>query len=216
MTVYGHNTYNLDAMSSFEIPGKPIRLVRMTMINVICLVKVDGKLAGPFATTKGLRLGERVSCLLFNLALERAIRDSSRETTGTIFYKSPQILAYADDIDIIDLRLSYVAEAYQGFEQAAENLELQMNKAKTKPKKKVETSATLPITNPNLRGRDLQKGECTFEVVQELTYLGLKVSNANSKEAERCARMLVANQPFYSLRKQFTSKILSQRTKLGL
>ena len=32
-------------------------------------------------------------CLLFNLALERAIRDSRVETTGTIFYKSTQILA---------------------------------------------------------------------------------------------------------------------------
>ena len=32
------------------------------------------------------------------------------------------MLVYADDIDIIGLRLSYVAEAYQGIEQAAENL----------------------------------------------------------------------------------------------
>ena len=31
------------------------------------------------------------------------------ETTG-IFYKSTQILVYADDIGIIGLRLSYVAE----------------------------------------------------------------------------------------------------------
>ena len=88
---------------------------------------------------------------------------------------SSQILAYADDIDIIDLRLSYVAEAYQCFEQAAENLGLQMNEAKTKLT--VETSATLPITNPNLRRRDVQIDECTFEVVQEIIYLGSKVSN---------------------------------------
>ena len=60
--------------------------------------------------------------LLFKLELERAIRDWRVETMGTIFYKSTQILAYADDIDIIGLRLSYVAEAYQWIEQAAENL----------------------------------------------------------------------------------------------
>ena len=35
------------------------------------------------------------------------------ETTGNIFYKSTQILLYADDIDIIGLRLSYLAEAYR-------------------------------------------------------------------------------------------------------
>ena len=93
-----------DAMSSFGIPAKLIRLVRMAMTNVTCQVRVDGKLSGPFATTKGLRRGDGLARLLFNLALQRAIRDSRVETTGTIFYKSTQILAYADDIDIIGSR----------------------------------------------------------------------------------------------------------------
>ena len=52
------------------------------------------------------------ACLLFNLALEREIRDWREETSGTIFYKSTQILTYADDVDVIGPRLSYVAEAY--------------------------------------------------------------------------------------------------------
>ena len=76
-----------DDMSSFGIPAKLIRLVRMTMINVTCQVRVVGKLSGPFATTKGLRQGNGLACLLFNMALERAIRDSRVETTGTIFYE---------------------------------------------------------------------------------------------------------------------------------
>ena len=76
-------------------------------------MKEDGKLSEPFATTKGLRLEEGLACLLFNLTLERAIRNSRVETTETIFCKSTQILPYANDIDIIGLRLSYVAEAYQ-------------------------------------------------------------------------------------------------------
>ena len=83
----------------------------MSMTNVTCQVKVDGKLSGPFAITKDLCQGNGLAGLLFNLALERAIRDSRVETTGAIFYKSTQILAYTDDIDIIGLRLSYVAEA---------------------------------------------------------------------------------------------------------
>ena len=119
---------------------------------------------------KGLRQGDGPACLLFNLALERAIRDSRVETTGTIFYKSTQILVYADDIDIIGLRLSYVAEAYQGIEHAAENLGLQINEAKTKLM--VASSAGPPINNHNLRRRDVQIGERTFEVVPQFTYLG--------------------------------------------
>ena len=80
-------------MSEFEIPAKLIRLVRMTMTNVTCQVRMDGKLSGPFATTKGLRQCDGLACLQFNLALERAIRDSRVEPTGTIFNKSTQILS---------------------------------------------------------------------------------------------------------------------------
>ena len=131
------------------------------------------------------------------------------ETTGTIFYKS-QILAYADDIDIIGLRLSYVAEAYQGIEQAAESLGLQINKAKTKLM--VATSAALPMNNPNLRRRVVQIGKRAFEVIPQFTYLGQKVSNENSMKAELRARMLAANRSFYSLKNQFSSKNQSRRT----
>lgn len=46
--------------------------------------------------------------------------------------KCIQILAYADETDIIDLRLSYVVKAYQKIEQMVENLKLQINKAQTK------------------------------------------------------------------------------------
>ena len=71
MTEYRHNKYHLlidfkaaydsclarvklyDAMSSFEILTKLIRLVIMP-----CQVMKDGKLSGPFATTKGLRQGD--------------------------------------------------------------------------------------------------------------------------------------------------------------
>ena len=151
-----------DAMSAFGVPAKLIRLVRITMTNVTCQVRVDGKLTEPFAATKGLRQGDGLPCLLFNLALERAIRDSRVETTGeTIFQKSTQILAYDYDIDIVGLRLSFVAKVYQGIEQAAESLRLHINEAKTKL---MVTSAALPINNPNLRRRDVQIAESTFEV----------------------------------------------------
>ena len=165
---------------------------------------MDDKLSEPFATTKGLRQGNGlVLCLLFNLALERAIRDSRVMTTGTIFYATIQILAYAVGIEIIGLRFPCVAKVYQGIKQAAESLGWQIHEAKTKPM--VATSAGPPINNPNLRRR-IQIGECTFEVVPQFTYLGSKVSN--SMEAELRARMLAANRSFYSLKNQFTSKNL--------
>ena len=49
-----------------------------------------------------------------------------------------------------------------------------INEAKTKLM--VATSADLPINNPNLRRRDVQIGERTFEVVPEFTYHRLTVT----------------------------------------
>ena len=117
-------------------------------------------------------------------------------------------MAYADDIEMIGLRLSYVAEAYQGIEQTAGDLGVQINEAKLM----VATSAALLTTNPNLRRLDVQIGERTFEVVPECTSLCSKVINDSIAVAELRARMLAANRSFCSLRNQFTSKNLSRRS----
>ena len=110
MAEYRHNTYHLlidfkavydsiarvklyDAISSFRIPAKLIRLVRMIKTNVTCLMREDGKLSGPFATTKGMHQGDGLACFLFNFELESAIWNWRVETSGAIFYKPIQILA---------------------------------------------------------------------------------------------------------------------------
>jgi len=46
-------------------------------------------------------------CLLFNIALEKVNREAAVNITGTIFYKSVQILAYADDTDNWEKSVSY-------------------------------------------------------------------------------------------------------------
>ena len=91
---------------------------------------------------------------------------------------------------------------------------LQINEINTRLM--VAKSAGLPINNQNLRRRDVQIDERTFEVVPEFIYLGSKVSNDNSMTVELRARMLAVNRSFYCLRNQFTSENLSRRTKLGL
>jgi sorting nexin-29 len=49
----------------------------------------------------GLRQGNVLSCVLFNLELEKVIRDSDIETKGTIYNKCIQILGHADDIILV-------------------------------------------------------------------------------------------------------------------
>ena len=51
---------------------------------------------------------------------------------GNIFYKSVQILAYADDIDIISRTPKSLQEATIALDRAARRMELEINQAKTK------------------------------------------------------------------------------------
>ena len=105
--------------------------------------------------------GERV-CSLFNKALKRAIRDSKVETTGTIFCKSTQILAYADNIEAsLVCGTPMKQKPNQGIEQAAENLWLQINQTKTKLM--VAPPADLLVIPDLLRG-DVRIVEHIFEV----------------------------------------------------
>ena len=50
---------------------------------------------------KGLRQGDGLSCLLFNIALEGVIRRAGLNMRGLIFTISSQLVCFADDIDVI-------------------------------------------------------------------------------------------------------------------
>jgi sorting nexin-29 len=88
------------AMEEFHVPRKLRGLVELTLKTVRCRVKTCNGITGSFETKKGLRQGDALSCLLFNLALEKVIRETSLDIRGTILHKSLQILAYADDVVI--------------------------------------------------------------------------------------------------------------------
>jgi sorting nexin-29 len=100
------------AMEELNIPQKLIALVKATMNNTQCRVKIQNRLSEPINAKNGVRQGDALACLLFNIALEKVIRDAAVNMRGTTFYKSVQILAYADNIDIIGRTQSAMIEAF--------------------------------------------------------------------------------------------------------
>ena len=55
-----------------------------------------------------------------------------RHRNGTIFYKSVQLLAYADDIDIIGRTMRDVSAAFSAIELESAKMGLAVNEGKTK------------------------------------------------------------------------------------
>jgi hypothetical protein len=120
------------AMRELEIPNYLVRLVQVALDRVECRVRIVNDLSEPFRTQNGLLQGDALSCTPCNLALENVIRQSGINTRGTIFYKSVQILAYADDIDMIGRNEKPARKAYIAPKHAAEQMGLEINTTRTK------------------------------------------------------------------------------------
>ena len=119
-------------MSELDIPAKLIRRCRMTLNNTCSSVKVGKDLFEPFHTVLGFRQGDPLSCDLFNFLMESALRKAGVHGNGTIFYKSVQLLAYSDDIDIIGRTLRDINPAFSAIEWESAKMGLALNEGKTK------------------------------------------------------------------------------------
>jgi sorting nexin-29 len=75
----------------------------------------------------GLRQRETLSCILFNIALEKVVRDTVKET---IYNKTFQILAYADDIVLVVRTTDVLKEAIINLSKTAKEIGLNNQSAK--------------------------------------------------------------------------------------
>lgn len=196
-----------EAMEELGIPNKLIRLVNATLRKVQCRVKITRWLSDPFDSARGLRQGDALSCLLFNVALEKAIRDSGIIVTGTILKKSVQLLAYADDIVIVGRTITALREAASSLIEAARVIGLNVNERKTK---------YMEITKKKTNTRTFEIEEYTFERVNSFKYLGSLLTQDNSSTAEIKARISMANRSYFGLKQLFGSRFLRHKYKLKL
>jgi sorting nexin-29 len=68
-------------------PQKLFKLCRILNNEIYAKIKIGKNLASKFKVDKGLTQGDQMASLLFNIALEIAIRKSKAETWETIFEK---------------------------------------------------------------------------------------------------------------------------------
>lgn len=73
----------------------------MTISSAHCRVRVGTLKMRPFKVVIGLIQRDALSSVLFNVALERIIRNRGLKRKVLLFYKCHQYLAFADDVTLI-------------------------------------------------------------------------------------------------------------------
>ena len=183
----------------------------MTLSNTTSSVRIGKDLSEPFDTKRGFRQGDSLSCDFFNLMLEKIIRAAELNRSGTILYKSVQLLAYADDIDIIGKNKGYVCSAFSGLDREAKRMGLVVNEDKTK----YLLSAHKQSEHTRL-GTHVTVDSYKFEKVDDFVYLGTSINTNNNVSLEIQRRITLANKCYFGLSRQLRSKVLSRRTKITL
>ena len=103
----------VELMKEFEIPMKLLRLVSMTLANTKSKVKIQEKLSPSSETMIGLRQGDSLSTLLFNGCTEKIKRNVRSNPGGTIYNRTRQCLAHADDVVILGRSEGYIKKTLE-------------------------------------------------------------------------------------------------------
>lgn len=186
---------------------KLIRLAQMTMEGSHACVCLQGERTAPFKIGSGLRQGDSLSPLLFNFALEKAVRLVMQVEGGAVVGQRLKCLAFADDIALLAEKETDLVVLAKTLTEAASQIGLQINTDKTKymiMSREVQLSEAIDI------------GETRYERVDSFKYLGSLVTSINDMYTEIDQRILNANRAYFSLARVFKSKLLSLRLKSRL
>jgi len=119
-------------MNEFGIPMEMVRLTKMCLAETYSRVRVGKNFSDTFPITNGLKQGYVQSPLLFNFALEYAIRRVQVHNNGVKLNGTHQLLVYDDDDNILGGSVHTVKENAESFVVASKEFGLEVNADKTK------------------------------------------------------------------------------------
>jgi len=182
----------------------------MSLSETYSRVRVGENFSDRFPIGNGLKQGDALSPMLFNFALEYAIRRVLVNQDGLQLNGTHQLLAYADDVNILGGSIHTLNENAEALVTATREIGLEVNADKTK--------YMVIMSQDQNTGRihSVRMDNSTFERVEEFKYLGTTLTNQNSIAEEIKSRLSSGNACYHSVQNLLSSRLLSKNLKIKI
>jgi len=192
--------YNI--LIEFGIPKKLVRLIKMCLAETYSRVRVGKNLSEIFPIRNGLKQGDALSSLFFNFALEYAIKRVQVNQDGFKLNGMHQLLAYADDVNILGGSVHTVKENAEALLVATKETGLEVIADKT----------TYMVMSGHWnagRGHSVKIDNSSVERVEEFKFLGTALTDQNSIQEEIKSSLKLGNACYHSVQNLLSSRLLS-------
>jgi hypothetical protein len=158
-------------LTEFGIPLKLVRLIKTCFNEAYSKVHIGKHLSDNFPIQNGLNQGDALIPLLFNSALQYAIRKVQDNQVGLKLNGTHQLLDYADDVNLLRDNIDTINKNTETLTDNSKEVGLEVNIEKTK-------DMLVPHDKNGDQNQDMKIGNRSFEKVLQFKYLGKTVTNS--------------------------------------